>query len=208
MVNNLSFERSTISDFLWIDFLFARYSRSHFIVWKSVACWMETILFSSFNRIHIRKGNTFDSENKNERPSWDKQRAGIWLTFLRRWHDLRSGEIEGATKCENREAKSGRPIRERRKFFPPCHESWSGHHIRHQSRSLQGAVEERCVLMSIVERTNDGIVIKGLLGHFEFRIDYDLHKERNYWLIYSKGSFRRSSFDCERKHATSLIKLY
>ena len=45
--------------------------------------------------------------------------------------------------------------------------------------------------MSIVERTNDGIVIKGLLGHFEFRIDYDLHKGKDYLLMYSKISFKR-----------------
>ena len=64
-------------------------------------------------------------------------------------------------------------------------------HIRYQSRSLEGTVGERCVLMSVEERTNGGIVIKGLLSHFEFRIDYDLHKGKDYLLMYSKISFKR-----------------
>lgn len=61
--------------------------------------------------------------------------------------------------------------------------------------------------MPVVEGTNDGIVIKGLFGHFEFGIDYDLHRERNYWLIYRKRSYGSSSFDSEQKMSSIFNKI-
>ncbi len=70
---------------------------------------------------------------------------------------------------------------------------------------MQGAVEERCVLISIVERTSDGIVVKDFLErHFEFRIDFKLQKRKELVVnTQQKISLRSSSSDSDCKRVAS-----